>query len=100
MERSVLHRAVAESLPRMNAPGSGDSGPSHARPQNAVAGLIEEKRAEEIVAERLVMETIDETLANLGLVRRGHDVHGQSEQRGLAMSQGATPRRLALAGFG
>jgi hypothetical protein len=100
VELCVQHSSLAQSLAGMNMPCLWNVWPSDARAKHTVASLVQEKGAEEVVAERFIMETVHETLADLRLVRCRNDISSETQQRRLAMRESAAPRRCTRAELG
>ncbi len=71
MELAILNSLFAESLAWVDVPVTWGFFPADAGLEHAVACfLVEEKHAEEVVAECLVMEAIDHRVIDLVLVPR------------------------------
>src|SRR6185312_14764195 len=91
----VTQRALAQPLTGMHMPVLRHVGPPDTCLEHAIAGgIVQEKHAEEHVAERGVTQSLHHGATDLRFIGGGRDLGGQAQQRRLAMRRAR--RRLSL----
>ncbi len=98
VQPAVLHRLGAQAFAGVHPHRNRRVGPADARLEHAIArGVVEQEHAEEVVAERFVVEPGDHAAVHHGLVVGGRDAGAEPEQGGLAPRDAAAERAPARA---
>ena len=88
MEPAVEKRALAESGSGLDPEFGRSLGPAGARDQDPLPGLpVDEEEREKVVAQGLVVEPVDDRLADLGLGLGRGDRRAQPQQGGLPQGE-------------